>query len=610
MQPAERSVTLRAVLTAAIGIYRPGKARSNESWIRSLRDNRVDGASGGGQVYSESEGDFIALLQPEGFSDPSWAQSPRQRASIILAGREARPRDESEGILSRFDASGFEAFPHAVGPWVSIVFEPEAQRVHLIRPMAGQRALFGARLEGGLLFSTDAFWIPSHPDFKFALDAAAVGDYLSNGVIWGERTLSQGVQRILPGSTLTFDARAGSVSVNEWARYPAGTEITNPDDAVEALDEVLGHAMRRTLSNPTPQALCLSAGLDSRTLLAIAARHEMEMDCVTSGVEGSTELRLTERMCDVLDAQHMKCFFGSEFASDLERYASEIARVTQGEADFMNMMMLFQGIEFRAQFGLRSVIRGHGGELMKLNDAYGFSVPPEIVGSQDHANAKTMILSQLRGSAALEESHAVLKGECLEALKSENKASFETAYDRLAHHSDHVGQAVSLLFLTQYNGRHTVNAVRCMMQQIDVSQPMLDEDVVSVLLKMPIALRSETHLQRKLLRRNQPALLKVPNSALGISLEASRWTTHAARLVHRVKNRLGFAREEIPEQWLRVRMGQTFQSVLLDDRALSRPHIQADSLRRRVERSLEGETELNTLLGRLTILELMLRQQA
>jgi hypothetical protein len=149
-----------------------------------------------------------------------------------------------------------------------------------------------------------------------------------------------------------------------------------------------------------------------------------------------------------------------------------------------------------------------------------------------------------------------------------------------------------------------------MMQQIDVSQPMLDEDVVSVLLKMPIALRSETRLQKQLLRRNQSALLKIPNSSLGVSLEASIWTTRAARLIHRVKNKLGVAREEIPEQWMRARMGQTFQSVLLDDRALSRPHIDADSLRQRVARSLNGEIGLNTLLGRLTILELMLRQQA
>ena len=56
-------------------------------------------------------------------------------------------------------------------------------------------------------------------------------------------------------------------------------------------------------------------------------------------------------------------------------------------------------------------------------------------------------------------------------------------------------------------------------------------------------------------------------------------------------------------------MGQTFQSVLLDDRALSRPHIEAEALRALVDRSLAGDIGLNTLLGRLTILELMLRQQ-
>ena len=592
-----------------IGIFRPGKARSNQSWIQSLRERRTDGSAGEGELYSEAGGDFVALLLPESLGGVRRAKSESGRTTALFAGREtAHPRSESMWA-GRFEAEGLEAFREAMGPFVAVLFDQQSGHLSLVRPMAGQRALFAAPVPGGLIFSTDAFWMTSHPDRPFSLEPAAVGDYLATGVIWGEKTFSQGIRRLLPGSALVYQARTDALSSTSWGQYPTGSEATKESDAIEALDHALGKAMLRTLESPTPQALCLSAGLDSRTLLAVAQHQGMELDCVTSGVPGSSELKLTQRMCDQLNARHMQCFFGPEFAADLEKYAKKISTVTHGEADFMNMMMLFQGIEFRKQFGLKSVIRGHGGELMKLNDAYGFSVTPEMAKGDDHSAAKRTIFNQLSGSACLDEAKNVLQGASLEAIRTAAKPSFEAAYDRLAAHSEHVGQAISLMFLTQYNGRHTVNAVRCMMEEIDVSQPMLDEDVIEALLRMPIQLRTQTRLQRELLRRNQASLLKIPNSSLGVSLEASNRTLQAARLLHRVKTKLGWAREEIPEQWLLARMGDIFASVLLDDRTLDRDYLSADTLRQLVARSARGESSLNILLGRLTILESMMRQQ-
>ena len=58
----------------------------------------------------------------------------------------------------------------------------------------------------------------------------------------------------------------------------------------------------------------------------------------------------------------------------------------------------------------------------------------------------------------------LFRGALGEALPESPTRSFEQNYDALAAGAANVGQAVSLLRLTQYDGRHTANAVRCMME--------------------------------------------------------------------------------------------------------------------------------------------------
>lgn len=598
-------------MDALIGILRPGEGESNRAWVESvLTWLRTPLSPGAVSIHDESESDLIVVTRRDAVGGSSRGRSSTGATFAWVTGRIDGSVRSAIEVADRFETEGVGLFQEAIGPYISVVTTGRGDRLTIVRGLCGQRAVFYAELPGGgIAFATDASWLSLHPLVGFELDEIAVADFLSFGVIWGDRTLLRDIRRLMPGTSCTHDRATGRIVAEPYGRLPRGDEIADEGEALEVLDGALAEAMRRSVSGPLSTALCLSAGLDSRTLLAVAARHGIELDCITSGIRGGIEFRLTRQMCDVIGARHMECLFDDAFLADLERFATRIARSTNGEADFMNTMMLHQGIEYRKQFDLTSVIRGHGGELMKLSNAYGFSVTPELAVSDRHAIAKAQIVRQVGGSAGFDGLSGLFRGALAETLPDSPTRSFEQNYDSVADGAANVGQAVSLMFLTRYNGRHTVNAVRCMMEAVDVAQPILDEDVARALLSMPIRMRTGTQLQIELIRRNHAPLLRVPNSALGVSLTASPNTVKFARLLLRIRRRLGFGQEDVPEEWLITRMGGLFASILLDEQSLSRPYLDPDVLRSGVERSRRGERSVNTLLGRLMILELMLRNR-
>jgi len=120
-------------------------------------------------------------------------------------------------------------------------------------------------------------------------------------------------------------------------------------------------------------------------------------------------------------------------------------------------------------------------------------------------------------------------------------------------------------------------------------------------------MRSNTQLQIELIRRNCPDLLRVPNSSLGVSLTASRLVTQGAKLLGRVKRRLGFGLEQVPEDWFSARIPRLVSAVLQTEQALSRPHIEPNTLLSLIESAPNADRRRGTLLGRLAMLEMLLQ---
>ena len=124
-----------------------------------------------------------------------------------------------------------------------------------------------------------------------------------------------------------------------------------------------------------------------------------------------------------------------------------------------------------------------------------------------------------------------------------------------------------------------------------------------------IELRMDTSLQIELIRRNAPELLKIPNSDIRAPLDAGPLRRSFATLNRRLARRLGLGEVDVPEKWLMARLDGFFRSTLLEEQALSRSHIDADAMRSFLTGDGFRQDHARSFLGRLTTLELHLRNQ-
>ena len=342
--------------------------------------------------------------------------------------------------------------------------------------------------------------------------------------------------------------------------------------------------------------------------MAIAHRQGIPLACVTNGIEGSAELRLAERMCKAIGAEHLRCLLEKDIVEEVLKGAADVLEYTDGEGTIQSTNMLHITRQYQETLGLDRVIRGIGGELLKLSSAYSYALTPELARATDESEVQRHLLSQLelpRNQAQ----HQCLQGDLKEVLDGRVEEGLIDSWNSLQPEGTTPAQKASLLFLRAYIGRATVDSMRILRQFVDLGQPFLNEDFLRTLLSSSIELRIDSSLQIELIRRNAPELLKIPNSSIRAPLDAGPLRTKIATLNRRIARRLGIGEIDVPEKWLMARLDGFFRATLLEDQALSRSHIDADAMRRFLGANPSQLAHSRAFLGRLSSLELHLRNQ-
>ena len=523
---------------------------------------------------------------------------------VLVAGRVEYPSRSADDLANVLERDGESAWSSIAGPCIVMAWSDRDGEYRFFRPASGQRVLFYARVSDGLLFASDARTLVEHPEVDARTDWSSAADHMALGHIYGEKTLFRGVQRLGVGEQLVVSG--GDLRRESAIAMPECVEESRAA-SLDRIDAALQEAVKNAWSGVEQPALCLSAGLDSRTLMAVAHRQGIPLVCVTNGIEGSIELRLTRQMCDALGATHLSCLLEESVVGGIMEGIADVVSYTDGEGTIQSANMLYLTRKYRSELGLERVIRGVGGELLKLSVAYGYAVPPELARDGDDAKIRQHLFHQLSYSLKDMESQSI-RGELADSFSVVPEQSFAEEWSALEpFDSDAIGR-VSQLFLRCYLARASVDSMRILRQSVDLAQPFLDERFLHTLNSVPIELRLDTSLQIELIRRNCPALLRIPNSNLRTRLDAGPVRKWVATQSQRVARRLGLGEIDVPEKWLTARLDDFYRSTLSEERSLERAHIDADGMRRLLSQAESARSSSSLFLGRLATFELSLRR--
>ena len=215
-----------------------------------------------GEIYNHL--DLRARLQAEGCA-PAW-----------------RGHSDTETILACFAAWGVAAtLESAVGMFALGLWDRHARTLSLARDRMGEKPLYLGYAGSRLVFASELKALVDVPGFDPALDPSALSLLLRHNYIPAPWCVYRALRKLRPGTFLTITPaqlrqRELPEPVQYWSARAVASEASerplafdSENQAVDALEQVLGTSVRGQMISDVPLGAFLSGGIDSSVIVAL-----------------------------------------------------------------------------------------------------------------------------------------------------------------------------------------------------------------------------------------------------------------------------------------------------------------------------------------------------
>jgi asparagine synthase (glutamine-hydrolysing) len=195
------------------------------------------------------------------------------RAELKLLGLHFRGHSDTEVILAAYSAWGRDCLQKLRGMFAFGIWDRTKSILFLARDRAGEKPLYWAKYDDGIVFASELKAILSLPKIDRELDLIGLNAYLSYGYVPGDRCLIYGAKKIRPGHWLEISMEPLEFNGARYWNLPEFKPISNSseDELANELRGLLSSAVREQLQADVPVAVLLSGGTDSSIITALSA---------------------------------------------------------------------------------------------------------------------------------------------------------------------------------------------------------------------------------------------------------------------------------------------------------------------------------------------------
>jgi len=227
----------------------------------------IDLSPGGHQPMADSSGELHITFNGEiyNFQD--------LRRELQQSGHRFRTSSDTEVILESYRKWGNQCVEHLNGMFAFALFDTRTRKLFLARDRAGEKPLFYRHDASGLVFASELKALMKDPAAPRKLQRSALHSFLAYGYVMGEMSILEGVKKLPPAHTLSYDVDANSLRLEQYWKLPTTrSKPSSAEDLERELEELLKDSVRDRLVADVPVGLMLSGGLDSSLLTAFAAQ--------------------------------------------------------------------------------------------------------------------------------------------------------------------------------------------------------------------------------------------------------------------------------------------------------------------------------------------------
>jgi len=217
------------------------------------------------------------------------------RPALERAGHRYHSRSDTETVLHAYEQYGEQCVCHFRGMFAFAIWDRTHNRLFCARDRLGIKPFYyfwNGRL---FAFASEIKALLEHPEISATANEHLLPEYLAFGYNSGEETLFEGIRKLMPGHTLTF--QCGSQPRLEIKQFwdapcPVSFEERSEEEWISECRQRLENAVQTRLMSDVPLGMFLSGGVDSSAIATLIKR--MTTSAVKTFAVGYSEAEFSE----------------------------------------------------------------------------------------------------------------------------------------------------------------------------------------------------------------------------------------------------------------------------------------------------------------------------
>jgi len=231
-----------------------------------MRRLSVIDVAGGTQPIANEDGSVQVVFNGEIYNHREL------HAGLERAGHRLVTRSDTETLVHLYEDHGDRLVHQLRGMFGFAIWDAPRQRLLLARDRVGIKPLYYWETPEGIAFASEVRSLLALDHFPRRLDRRAVALYLSLGYVPEPLSIFEGVRKLPPGHTLSWDRERGARVERYWTPVRAEQRL-DEREAVAELRRLLAESVRYHLEADVPLGAFLSGGIDSSSVVAEMARQ-------------------------------------------------------------------------------------------------------------------------------------------------------------------------------------------------------------------------------------------------------------------------------------------------------------------------------------------------
>ena len=434
----------------------------------------------------------------------------RQRELLDQRGYRAQLRNnDAEYCLHLYDAFGKDAFGKLNGSFLIVLYHIASRELLVVNDRFSSRPLFYHYRDRSLAFGSQLRPILKFPGLPRVLDQQAIYEFFTFQRILEDRTYYRDVKVLPPATILQF--QNGNITFHRYWKIQYNTKFDSTENYVEALASTLRQAVARRSKSPHRLGLLLSAGLDSRSVLAA-----LDSQCATYtlGNFRNQEVRIAEHVASAKGCSH----------SYLERNDDYYFTILDQAIDIGDGMHAY----FHAHFlGLLPVIKedvtillhGHGLDYtfqglylpLKLARMFGRKLTIPYLDDLKFETLAEKLYRNVNYDIRNGSAEKLFRYVTQDRLREQILDSIHSILNSFTSKDANVFNAWDYFVLHSLYKHFTFLNITCLRAYLEERTVIVDNDLFDLYLGMPPSARLGGTVLRKALRCLSPELASVAN---------------------------------------------------------------------------------------------------